>query len=177
MSEDPEDSVFYSSCFVREKNITWLPPYKPIPKKKPAWGFPVNGFCLACESYNESVAGRAKNSLGGYQNFSISSQCTDCAAPLKWQVLTRAAKRPTTAPTASPTLAAGTTAAPTQPPTTRSPTKVGETWAPTVSRAAAAAARQSPSSPVRFLPVSQYLLELASGVWVLECGVLTSREA
>ena len=30
---------------------------------------------------------------------------------------------------------------------------------------------------VRFLPVSQYLLELASGVWVLECGVLTSREA
>ena len=33
------------------------------------------------------------------------------------------------------------------------------------------------SSLVRFLPVSQYLLELASGVWVLECGVLTSREA
>ena len=39
-------------------------------------------------------------------------------------------------------------------------------------------ARQSPSSlKVRFLPVSQYLLELASGVWVLECGMLTSREA
>ena len=34
-----------------------------------------------------------------------------------------------------------------------------------------------PSSLVRFLPVSQYLLELASGVWVIECGVLTSREA
>ena len=34
-----------------------------------------------------------------------------------------------------------------------------------------------PSSLVRFLPVSQYLLELASGVRVLECGVLTSREA
>ena len=34
------------------------------------------------------------------------------------------------------------------------------------------AARQSPSSPVRFLPVSQYLLELASGIRVLECGVL-----
>ena len=32
-------------------------------------------------------------------------------------------------------------------------------------------------SLVRFLPVSQYLLELASGVRVLECGVLTSREA
>ena len=39
-------------------------------------------------------------------------------------------------------------------------------------------ARQSPSSlKVRFLPVSQYLLELASGVWLLECGVLSSREA
>ena len=38
-------------------------------------------------------------------------------------------------------------------------------------------ARQSPPSLVRFLPVSQYLLELASGVWVLECGVLTSRGA
>ena len=32
-------------------------------------------------------------------------------------------------------------------------------------------ARQSPSSLVRFLPVSQYLLELSSGAWVLECGV------
>ena len=30
---------------------------------------------------------------------------------------------------------------------------------------------------VRFLPVSQYSLELASGVWLLECGVLSSREA
>ena len=30
-------------------------------------------------------------------------------------------------------------------------------------------------SLVRFLPVSQYLLELASGAWVLECDVLTSR--
>ena len=39
-------------------------------------------------------------------------------------------------------------------------------------------ARQSPLPyDVRFLPVSQYLLELASGLWVLECGVLTSREA
>ena len=38
-------------------------------------------------------------------------------------------------------------------------------------------ARQRPPSLVRFLPVCQYLLELASGVWVLECGVLTSREA
>ena len=34
-----------------------------------------------------------------------------------------------------------------------------------------------PSSLVRFLPVSRYLLEPASGVWVLGCGVLTSREA
>ena len=32
-----------------------------------------------------------------------------------------------------------------------------------------------PSSLVRFLPVSQYLLELASDVWVLQCGVLSSR--
>ena len=35
-------------------------------------------------------------------------------------------------------------------------------------------ARQSPSTPVRFFPISQYLLESASGVWALECGVLTS---
>ena len=33
------------------------------------------------------------------------------------------------------------------------------------------------SSLVRFLPVSQHLLELAFCAWVLECGVLTSREA
>ena len=36
---------------------------------------------------------------------------------------------------------------------------------------------QSPLSSFRFLPVFQYLLKLASGVWVLECGVLTFREA
>ena len=35
----------------------------------------------------------------------------------------------------------------------------------------------TPSSLARFLPVSQYLLEFASGVWVLECGVLTSLGA
>ena len=34
-----------------------------------------------------------------------------------------------------------------------------------------------PSSLVRLLPVSQYLLELASDDWVLKCGVLTSRDA
>ena len=34
-----------------------------------------------------------------------------------------------------------------------------------------------PSSLARFLPVSRYLLELASGVRVLECGVLTSPGA
>ena len=34
-----------------------------------------------------------------------------------------------------------------------------------------------PSSLVRFLPDLQYLLQPASGVWLLGCGVLTSREA
>ena len=46
---------------------------------------------------------------------------------------------------------------------------------------AAAGTASGPSKPsslkVRFLPVSQYLLELVSGAWALECGVLTSREA
>ena len=37
-------------------------------------------------------------------------------------------------------------------------------------------ARQSPLPyDVRFLPYSQYLLEPASGVWLLACSVLTSR--
>ena len=43
------------------------------------------------------------------------------------------------------------------------------------------AALAGPSNPsplkVRFLPISQYLLELASGRWVLECGVLSCRGA
>ena len=38
-------------------------------------------------------------------------------------------------------------------------------------------ARGRPSSLVRFLPDFQCLLEPASGVWLLGCGVLTSREA
>ena len=48
--------------------------------------------------------------------------------------------------------------------------------------ASALTAADGPSKPslpydVRFLPNSQYLLEPASGVWLLGCGVLTSREA
>ena len=39
------------------------------------------------------------------------------------------------------------------------------------------AARQKPPSFVRFLPDFQYLFEPFSGVWLLGCGVLTSREA
>ena len=39
------------------------------------------------------------------------------------------------------------------------------------------AGQSKPSSLARFRPVFQYLLKLASGVRVLECGVLTSREA
>ena len=34
-----------------------------------------------------------------------------------------------------------------------------------------------PSALVRFLPDFQYLLEHASGIRLLECGVLTCREA
>ena len=36
---------------------------------------------------------------------------------------------------------------------------------------------RTPSSPARLFPVSQYLHEPAFGVWVLECGVLTSPRA
>ena len=39
------------------------------------------------------------------------------------------------------------------------------------------ASKTKPPSLARFLPVFQYLLTLASGVWVLEWSVLTSREA
>ena len=39
-------------------------------------------------------------------------------------------------------------------------------------------ARSKPSFlKVRFLPISWYLLELSSGGWALECGVLTSPRA
>ena len=38
-------------------------------------------------------------------------------------------------------------------------------------------ARQKPPSLVRFLPDFQYLLQPASGVWSLACGVLTSPRA
>ena len=40
-----------------------------------------------------------------------------------------------------------------------------------------AAGPSKPSSLVRFLPVSQHLLELAAGVCMLGCGVSTSRGA
>jgi hypothetical protein len=44
---DPEDPVFYSTCFVRAPNVTWLDSTPPPPDDQWRYG---SGDCLACDS-------------------------------------------------------------------------------------------------------------------------------
>ena len=56
VSEDPMDPVFYSTCYVRDKDIKWLPPPGGAPSPpKARWRF--NGQCIDCKTYNQSKKG------------------------------------------------------------------------------------------------------------------------
>ena len=53
ISEDPMDPIFYSSCYVRERNIEWVTPVvAPPPPPEPKFGFGAQ--CLACSSFDEN---------------------------------------------------------------------------------------------------------------------------
>jgi len=50
ISLDPEDPIFYSTCYVRERNITWLDVAAGFTATPPRWRF--NGRCLDCVAFN-----------------------------------------------------------------------------------------------------------------------------
>ena len=50
VTSDPEDPTFYSTCYVRKENITWLPPI--IQSVYTQWSY--NHFCVDCEDYHRN---------------------------------------------------------------------------------------------------------------------------
>ena len=49
ITNDVSDPAFYSTCFIREKDITFLPVATKIASAKPRWKFA--GKCLNCKSF------------------------------------------------------------------------------------------------------------------------------
>lgn len=54
ISTDPEDPIFYSTCYVRNPNIVWLPLVNPQPTVTERWRF--DGRCITCESFQRNRA-------------------------------------------------------------------------------------------------------------------------
>jgi len=51
ISMDPEDPIFYSTCYARNPDVIWLP--TPAPPPTPSeWRF--NGRCISCDSYHRN---------------------------------------------------------------------------------------------------------------------------
>lgn len=75
VTTDPEDPIFYSTCWVREKNITWLPPHKKVDVPSKTWKF--NGQCLDCSAFNNSLMS-ANSTTMDYVRWSVSGICEDC---------------------------------------------------------------------------------------------------
>jgi hypothetical protein len=79
ISEDPEDPIFYSTCYIRNKNITFLPTGEPEKVVKPRWHF--NGQCLDCENFHESLLGFNYSLYGAHRwKFDSNGQCVDCSS-------------------------------------------------------------------------------------------------
>jgi len=71
---DPEDPIFYSTCFVREKNVTFLGGERQSPPED--WNF--NGKCIDCQSYqrNKKLKGFDLN------RWNVVDNCVDCHAEI-----------------------------------------------------------------------------------------------
>lgn len=76
ISDDPEDPIFYSTCWSRELNITWLPSPALDSGSGDDWDLPT-GKCLDCSSYRESPWGFKTS------HWKVADECVDCDK--EWQ--------------------------------------------------------------------------------------------
>jgi hypothetical protein len=74
-TDDPEDPIFYSSCYVRTKVIEWLPTG---PEKRKQPNFVFHGVCLDCKTYEENL--KTPNETALDVPLWLTSQCKDCTA-------------------------------------------------------------------------------------------------
>jgi len=74
VSGDPEDMTFYSTCYVRESVVDWLPTGKERPQE-PA-GFVFNECCVSCDDYRRNAA--EASSVLAPRRWTLDPRCTDC---------------------------------------------------------------------------------------------------
>ena len=79
-TDDPEDPVYYSSCYVRGPSITWLPPQVPTPVEPLEWNL-GEGRCLACDSYRAVQREAQVPNNESVPFWRIVRPCADCASP------------------------------------------------------------------------------------------------
>jgi hypothetical protein len=79
ISTDPHDPVFYSTCYVRDRKISWLPPQ--VASAEPTAHFAFNNnTCLTCSSFfgNHDASG-VPNSVS-VPTWVVANECINCYA-------------------------------------------------------------------------------------------------
>ena len=75
ISNDPEDPVFYSTCYIFKSGVQWLPTVKQEVKRD--WAF--NTQCLSCDNYETNEANNATTPRDGKTpKWITSNTCSDC---------------------------------------------------------------------------------------------------
>jgi hypothetical protein len=77
ISLDPEDPIFYSTCYVRNPNINWLPIIGAPPSNPDRWRF--NGRCLSCNSFDRNRAQKLNFAALPVPWVITDGQCVDCS--------------------------------------------------------------------------------------------------
>ena len=79
-TDDPEDPVYYSTCYVRGPILSWLPPQIPTSVPPIKWNLGEN-MCLDCDSYR--AVQRERDVPNGISSplWTVVNPCTDCDSP------------------------------------------------------------------------------------------------
>lgn len=75
ISTDPEDPIFYSSCYVRERNIQWVAPVVP-PPPPPLPRSHFSNKCLECASFERNR--QPASSAMVPPVWTLNERCTSC---------------------------------------------------------------------------------------------------
>lgn len=91
-TSDPLDPIFYSTCYVRERKITWLPSPVAQAVPTPHWAF-NNNTCLTCDSFSRNQVEPDRPNDYTVPIWVFADECVDCDAsdPLGNDPLTCAA--------------------------------------------------------------------------------------
>jgi len=84
ISTDPEDPIFYSSCYVRERNIEWVAPVVP-PPPPPLPQSHFSNMCLDCASFETNR--QPSNSMMVPPVWTVSKHCTSCDGNVKTDLI------------------------------------------------------------------------------------------